>query len=73
MTDMEKMEQTQYWCPYCGDPQDSTDFIKSWRFQSPKGGKVFIAKIYKCEMCGKKFRITETRKDAETIIGVEGA
>jgi len=57
----EKMKS--YWCSYCGEPTDTSDFTKSWRYQSPKGGKIFTSKIFKCEYCGKKFRITETKDD----------
>jgi len=52
-----------YWCPYCGEITDTSNFVKSWRFQSPKGGKIFTAKIFKCENCGKKFRIVESKDD----------
>ncbi len=57
-----------YWCSYCGEPTDRSDFVKSWRFQSPKGGKVFTVKIFKCENCGKKFRITEPKEDKNKLI-----
>jgi len=48
-----------YWCPYCGEPIDEVEFIKAWRYHSPKGGLYFTAKIYQCTRCGRKFRIVE--------------
>jgi len=56
------------WCPYCGEPLTyDKNYVKGWKFKSPKGGVEFTAKIYQCHRCNKKVRITVTEKDENEL------
>lgn len=57
---LEEEPEERYWCPYCGRPLNiDKDYVRGWRFHSPKGGAYFMAKIYKCPRCEKKMRVTK--------------